>query len=301
MKSFLIIILLFLTQKIFADQPRLTFSFKSKNSRFELKPSDTIFSDKTIYFDSIYNSKENKYDKTSYTIPDKYHWGLYDTETKQKLYTITNDSLYIESKTVEISNDGQHIVIIDDYGFPLAYKNFEVVTFYHKDKLVKTLKLGDLLDNMCSVCYSVSHMTWCSSSTFNDKSEFEISTYEYYHYTFSDKGDLIKKQSDDLIKADDNLVRGKIKRKSKGIYIVKIDFCIRGNLKADEVFEFKCKDSEMKKIYGKHYGFLKSKKSFMKKEFTRTFLVRDSKIQKINFVRIQYNSPNSCNNLNYME
>lgn len=302
MKTFFFIITFLCFQITFADSPRIRYSFKSKNSRFELKPCDTIFSDKKVYTDSIFDSKTKTYFKSSYSYPDRYYWGLYDTQTKQKLYTIKNDSLFIEMKTAVISDDGQNIVIIDDYAGGIAYKGFEMVTFYEKDKLMKSIKLGELIQNMCSVSYSVSHMTWCSRYfEFNERKEITIKTFEFYNYTFNKDGELINKESDEKIKPTETLAVGEIKRKSRNKYIVKIVFCIRGNLKAKEILEIECKDSEMKQIYGKVYGFMKSKNKAMMKEFTRTFLIRNSKIQKVNFAIPIYNSNNNCNFVNTIE
>ncbi|MDL2141952.1 hypothetical protein QQY79_05430 [Flavobacterium tructae] len=302
MRTFFFILTLLFLQKTFADQPRTRYSFKSLNSRYELKPSDTLFSDNKIYTDSIYDSETKTYYKTSYSYPDRYYWGLYDTQTKQKLYTIKNDSLFIEFKTAVISNDGRNIVIVDDYSAGFGYKGFEIMTFYEKDKLIKHLKLGDLIQNMCALSYSVSHMTWCSRDfDFNDRNEIKIKTHEFYNYTFDKNGELLNKQSHELIQPNDILAIGKIKRKSRNKYLVEIKFCIRGILKANTILELKCKDSQMKKVYGHLYGFLRSKKKAMKKEFTRTILIRNSKIHNINFAIPIYNSYESCNDLNLIE
>lgn len=302
MRTFIFILTFLFLQKTFADQPRTRYSFKSLNSRYELKPSDTLFSDNKVYTDSIYDSKTKTYSTTSYSYPDRYYWGLYDTQTKQKLYTIKNDSLFIEFKTAVISNDGQNIVIVDDYSGAFGYKRFEIMTFYEKDKLIKRLSLGDLIQNMCALSYSVSHMTWCSRDfDFNDRNEITIKTHEFYKYTFNKNGELLSKESDELIQTNDVLAVGKIKRESRNKYIVKIDFCIRGNLKPEEILELKCSDRQMKKIFGNIYGFLRSKKKAMKNEFTRTFLIRNYKIQNIDFARPIYNSYDSCNAVNLID
>lgn len=295
---FLLITFLYL-QNVFADQPRVRYLFKSKNSKFELKPCDTLFSDKKVFHDSIYDSNTKSYIKTSYSYPDRYYWGLYDTETKQKLYTIKNDSLFIETKTAIISNDGQNIVIIDDYSGGFGYSGNEIMTFYEKDKLIKRINLGILIQNMCSVSYSVSHMTWCSRDfEFNEKNEITIKTFEFFNYTFNKNGELINRESDKLLNLNDTLAVGEIQRKSRNKYSIKIKFCVRGNLKAEEILEIDTKDREMRKIYGKLYGFLKSKNKAMKKEFTRTFLMKNSEIRKINFTIPTYNSNINCNKTN---
>lgn len=298
----LLIITLFSLQKIFADQPRIRYSFKSQNLKFELKPCDTIFSDNKIYTDSKFDKKTNTYIKSSYSYPDRYYWGLYDTETNQKLYTIKNDTLSIQMKTAIISNDGQNIVIIDDYSGGFALQELEILTFYQRDQKIKSLKLGEILENMCSVTYSVSHMRWCSRDfKFNHKNEFIINTYEFYNYTFDKNGEILSKKSDEKIDEDDNLVVGVIKRINRNKYSVVIKYCIRGELVPNETMLVECKDREMKQIYGKLYGFFKSKNKVMKNEFTRTFLIKKSKIQKVNFAIPIYNSSINCNYLNNIQ
>lgn len=298
----LLIILLFCLQKMFADQPRIRYSFKSQNLKFELKPCDTIFSDNKIYTDSTFDKRTNTYIKSTYSYPDRYYWGLYDTETNQKLYTIKNDTLSIQMKTAIISNDGQNIVIIDDYSGGFALQEFEILTFYQRDKKIKSIKLGEILENMCSVTYSVSHMRWCSSDfKFNDLNEFSINTNEFYIYTFDKNGQIVSKISDKNINEVDNLVVGSIKRTSRNKYSIEIKYCIRGKLIPNEIIQIECKDREMKKIYGKLYGFLKSKNKVMKNEFTRTFLIVKSKIKKVNFAIPTYNSSINCNYLNNIQ
>lgn len=302
MRIFFLVLTLLCLQKTFADNPRVRYNFKSLNSRYELKPSDTLFSDNKVYEDSIYDSKTKSYYKSTYTIPDRYYWGLYDTQTKQKLYTIKNDSLFIEFKTALISNDGQNIVIIDDHSPGFGYKGFEIMTFYEKEKRIKRLKLGDLVQNMCSLSYSVSQMFWCFNDfDFNDNKEITIRTFEFYNYTFNKTGELLHKQSSITFGENDALVVGAIKREGRNKYSVKTKFCIRGNLKAEEIIDIKCKDSEMKKIYGRLYGFLKSRKKAMSKEFTRTFLIKNSKLKKPDFVVPIYNSYDNCNSANLIE
>lgn len=287
---------------ILADQVRLRYSFKSKNLRFELKPCDTIFSDPQIYRDSLYDSLSNSYYRWSYSFPDRYYWGLYDTQTKEKLYTIKNDSLHIEFKTAIISDDGQNIVIIDDYSAGFAYNGFEVMTFYVKDSLVKDYMLGELIGNLCSLTYSVSHMMWCSSfSWHNNQNEITIKTNELYVYTFNKNGELISKRSNEFIQPNDELLVGVIKRIAKNKYVIKVKLCIRGKLMTDEIIEIDCKDKEMKKIYGKHYGFLKSKNLAMNNEFTETIIIRNSKVEKIDFNIPIYNSRMDCLILNSLK
>ncbi len=298
MRLVITFIILFIIQNVLADQPRLRYSFKSSNGYFELKPSDTIFSDNKIYTDSIYNSKTKKYDVSSYSYSDKYYWGLYDLRTNKKLFTKKNDSLFIEAKTALISDNGKQIIVVDDFSGGFGFQNFEVVHFYEKNKLVKTLTLGELLDNMCSVSYSVSHMTWCFNFNFTQNNSFEIKTYEYFNYRFDLKGNLINKTSDSRIKPTDEIVTAKIKRLEKDKYSFKIRKTIRNKYQPETELVLTVSDKTMRKIHGKFYGFLPSKSKIMETEFYKTVLFRNDKpiFSELRFPI--YNGNQSCNLMN---
>jgi hypothetical protein len=261
-----------------------------------------VFSDKKMYTDSTYDSRTNTYYVSSYSYADRYHWGLYDTRTNRKLYTITDDSLAIELKTAVISDDGQNVVIIDDYPIRLAFKKREMMTFYERGTRLKRIYLGDLIQNFCSLSYSTSHMDWCRGYFhFNDRKEITIETHEFYRYTFNANGDLLHKQSDEHIQPGDILANGKIKREGKNQYVVTVNFCIRGNIKANETLTLACKDRALKKLYGTRDGLFKSRIKAMENGFTRTFIIRNSKIQKADFPVPNYNSGNDCNFFNTMD
>ncbi|WP_299108575.1 hypothetical protein [uncultured Winogradskyella sp.] len=194
MRILITFVIVFFFNNVFADQPRLRYSFKSSNGFYELKPSDTIFSDNKTYIDSTFNPLTKKYELFSYTYPDRYFWGLYDLRANEKLYTLKNDSLFIEFKTARISDNGEQIIIVDDFSSKFGFPQFNAVQFHKKNKLIKTLRLGDLLDNMCSISYSVSHMRWCFDFDFIDDNKFEIKTYEYFNYIFDIEGNLVEKK-----------------------------------------------------------------------------------------------------------
>lgn len=301
MEKITILICLLFVNIVFADQPRMRFSFKSANLRFELKPCDTIFSDGKIYRDSIFDKKTNSYYKSEYTLADKYHWGLYDTKTNQKLYTIKNADLGIEMRSVEISNDGENIVIIDDFSAGIGVKSTEIVTFYKKDVLLKSLSMGDLVNNLCSLSYSVSHMRWCSNWGFDHNMNFFIDTYEFYKITTNLQGDILSKISSENIRENDNIIVAKISRLSNNKYKMEINICIRGELLGGEEIVVYCKDKKMKKIHGRFYGFLKSKNKIMERGFFETVIINNNQVKKINFAIPTYNSPQSCSYFNQLD
>jgi hypothetical protein len=298
MRILLTFLALLMVQSVFADQPRLRYSFKSSNGEFELKPSDTIFSDNKVYTDSIFNPKTKKYLISSYSYPDRYYWGLYDLKTNKLLYKIKNDSLFIETKTARISENGQNIIIVDDYSGGYGFPNFEVIHFYKKEKLVNTLTLGNLLDNMCSVSYSVSHMTWCFDFNFLTDNSFKVKTYEYFNYRFDLNGTLIKKTSDERIEPNDDIVSAKIKRIEKNKYSFKIKKSIRGKYEPDTELVLSVSDKFMRKIHGKFYGFLPARNKKMETEFYKTILIRENKPIYTEFRFPIYNGDQSCNLIN---
>ncbi|MBU2927045.1 hypothetical protein [Winogradskyella psychrotolerans] len=295
MRILLTFLALLLVQSVFADQPRLRYSFKSSNGEFELKPSDTIFSDNKIYTDSIFNPNTKKYLISSYSYPDRYYWGLYNLKTNKLLYKIKNDSLFIETKTALISDNGQNIIIVDDYSGGFAIPNFEVIHFYDKDELTKTLTLGELLNNMCSVSYSVSHMRWSFDFNIIEKNMFEIETYEFYNYTFDLKGNLIKKISDNRIQEKDDIVTAKIRRLEKDKYSFKIIKSIRNNHEPETELIVVISDRTIRKIHGKFYGFLPSRNKKMETEFYKTVLFKNGKPINSEFRFPTYNGKEYCN------
>lgn len=298
MNPFVIFILLLSFQNLFADQTRLSYSFKSLNGFFELKPSDTIFSDNKTYIDSTYNPSTKKHESFSYSYPDRYFWGLYDLRNNEKLYTLKNDSLFIEFKTARISDNGKQIIIVDDNSGKFGFPHFDSVYFYKTNKLIKTLKLGDLLDNMCSVSYSISHMKWCFDFDFTEDDKFEIKTFEYFNYKFDLEGNLIEKVSDIRISATDDILTGKIKRLEKDKYSFKIKKSIRNKHEPETELIIEVSDKTMRKIHGKFYGFLPARNKRMETEFYATILFRNNEpiLSEIRFP--SYNGYDSCNIIN---
>lgn len=296
MKFSTIFLLFFIFQDGFADQPRLRYSFKSANGFYELKPSDTIFSDKKVYKDSLHNSNTEEYTINEYTYSDRYIWSLYDLKKNKKLYTLNNsEELLINSKTALISDDGKNIIIVDDFSGGYGFKDFEVVHFYKKNKLIKHLALKDLLLNMCSFTYSTSHMNWCFSFGISIRNTFEIKTYDFYNSEYNFDGELIKRFSDKRINNAEDIIYAKIKRLYKNKYRFKILISIRDKNITNKVLFIDIEDKIMREIFGTFYGFLPNRNKKMESEFYRAMLFKDNKplLSKIDFPN--YNSSKICN------
>jgi len=292
-KIILFFFLLFSSFSWAVDQPRMRFSFKSDNQRFELKPCDTLISDGKVYQDSIFDKKTNSYMRSTYTYSDRYHWGLYDNLTNEKLYTIKNDSLFIEHLSVEISNDGENLIFVDDYSGGYGFKFMPVVTFYERDHFIKRLVLNDFMDNMCAITYSVSHMYWCSNWGFTENGFF-VSTNDFYRTETNLKGEIISRVSRKEIGPNDNLIRATIHRIGNNKYKVQVNLSIRGNLVNGETFVVESSDRKMRKIHGNFYGFLKSRNAKMAKGFYATVIINNAKIRKVDFPTPIYNSKDNC-------
>ncbi len=274
MKIILLCCCLFALKIVNADQPRQNFSFKSSNNLFELKPSDTIFADKTVYMDTIYTTEKDYYLYT-YTHADNYVWSLYDLSNNKILYSIYNENIRIASKTALISNDGQYVVIVDDYSGGYAFHDLEVVHIYHRDMRVKTFNLGDLLNSMCNVSYSVSHMRWCLKASLSDLNKIEIKTFEYYTYEINPSGEVVSKTSDPRIQEEDDIVSAKIRRIEKDRYEFKIYQSVRNKNAIGRTFESNVSDDTMKEIHGRFYSSRLTKKNKMETSFNQTFVLRN--------------------------
>lgn len=289
---------LLLVYKTLADQPRHCYSFKSTNGYFELRPSDTIFSDNKVYRDSVYNSKTKKYFISSYRYADQYRWSLYDLRSNKRLYTLKSDDQLIAYKTARISEDGSHIIMVDDYSNGIGFPTFEIVHFYKEGELVRTLTLGDLLDNMCSISYSASHLFWCSEFNFLTAHSFQIKTYEFYSYQFDLNGNLMAKISDENIRPNDDIVVAKIRRLGKDNYSFIVEKSIRNKYEPETELIITVSDEVMRKIHGRFNGLSSSRNKKMETTFYQTVLFRDGQPIYSEFTFPNYNGDESCNQIN---
>lgn len=257
-----------------ADQPRQNFSFKSNNNLFELKPSDTIFADKTVHMDTIYTS-DNDYYLYTYTKADNYVWSVYDLSNNRILYSIYNENIRIASKTALISNDGQYVIIVDDYSSGYGFHDLEIAYIYNRDILVKTFLLGDLLNSLCNVSYSISHMRWCNRASISSDNKIEIETNEFYTYRINTSGEIVAKTSDPRIQEGDDIVTAKIRRLERDSYEFIIRHSVRNKNAIGRTFQRNISDDFMKEIHGYFYSSRLRKKYKMETYFHRTFVLRN--------------------------
>jgi len=147
-----------------ADEPRIRTEFFSKDSVYTIK----------------YNLNKN--------------WILKDN--KGKIISKINDENFA-SMTIRISNDGNSIIVIDDFAEERIIKNRTAVWFFYKGNLTKKYKFTDLITDTCNITYSKWHLIWLVSSYDLNESQnlFEFATNEFFEYSFNpETGELIKKQ-----------------------------------------------------------------------------------------------------------
>jgi hypothetical protein len=162
--TILILTLLFAQKLVFADEPRLTTVFKSANGKFILQ-----------YHKRIWRLKNEK--------------GTVLYKMKDYGYT---------SMTIFISNDGQRLVVIDDYmGSSTRRQERSVLEFFIRGKMLRSYQLKNLVQDSCNVALTSWHIIW-SLDDYGFKSRdslFSLATFEYNEMEFDTyNGALIKNQ-----------------------------------------------------------------------------------------------------------
>jgi hypothetical protein len=159
---FTILLVGLFTNISFADEQRLTTLFKSESGKYSLK----------------YSKKK---------------WRLLN-ETGKVLYSII-DKNYI-SMTIFVSNDGQRLVVIDDFMEGHQIKERPALIFFKDGIKTATYKLKDILNDTCNVRQSIWHTIW-SLEDFGFKktdSLFSLATFEFNEFEFNTfNGTLLKK------------------------------------------------------------------------------------------------------------
>ena len=119
---------LLLCLKAYSDDGRSRLSFKSKNGQYEL---------------SAINTKRQKLTSIPMSgslMNDSLNWGVFKDGSKESLYILKGDN--ISSKTIFVSNDGNAIVIIDDFSVAEPNDTLPVVHFYKSGSLIKVYRLN---------------------------------------------------------------------------------------------------------------------------------------------------------------
>ncbi len=182
----------FFSLPAWGDNPRRQIHFVSENGRFVLLNVNRSLERVPIFRDDrfagiIRNKREEDL------------WGLFDARSAKLLgphnekealkagysavYTLRGD---FETRSAFVSDDGNIVVVIDDFSEREPKAHLEVLHFYRAGELVAAYTLDDLLMNAKSVSYTSSHFGWFlqGSLRFDQDSLFLVTT-ECVPVTFS--------------------------------------------------------------------------------------------------------------------
>jgi hypothetical protein len=216
MKKIILILFLINIVNCYADEPRYCNKFSSSNKLYEFKITE-VKNDSILIDNEYYNqSSEIK-------------WGLFNKITKKKIYEIETVA---SEKTVYISNDGDYIVIINDWPSETPDDNLEMVSIYKNGSLVKSIKLNEILDCGYNISSSASHFKWTIGQpkiSFTTKN-ISFVTYELNEIRIDLIDGKIIKTKNDLVKENSLLVYGKIISKNGENYKIEVCHKVFGTL-----------------------------------------------------------------------
>lgn len=215
---------LFSWSNLFADEPRYRNNFKSSNKIYEFIISDTKK-------DSILIDKE--YQKFNI----EYKWEVRNRISKKTKYKIETKA---SEKTAFVSNNGEYVVIINDWPSDIPDDNLEMVAIYKNGTLVKSIKLNDILDCGYNISSSVSHFNWIivePKVSFN-KNKISFITYELNEIDINIKDGKISKSKNKLVNNNSLLIYGQIIDKKNEFYKIEVCHKVFGIL-PNSIIEFK--------------------------------------------------------------
>ena len=174
------------------DEPRHRIHFESENGRFVLL---------NVYrsIERVPVFEENRFVGVMQNKREEDVWALYDARSAKLLgpyneeealkaghttvYTLRGD---FRTKTVLVGDDGNSIVVIDDFSEQQSSPGLEVLHFYVTGELVAAYTLDDLLIDIESVRHTTSHFQWffLRSLRFDQETLF-LTTSECVPVTFS--------------------------------------------------------------------------------------------------------------------
>jgi hypothetical protein len=110
------------------------------------------------------------------------YWILSSLKTKDERYSIKDQGF--GTMSILISDDGEKIVVIDDFSVGIETDNRTVIWLYNNGDLIKSHTLSEMIEDMCNLSISVSHISWCLSDfTLDaDNNVFTFSTNEMYNF-----------------------------------------------------------------------------------------------------------------------
>jgi hypothetical protein len=220
--------------RLLADEPRFSNKFLSANKKYafvltERKKDSTLFN--------------GKY----YPVNVEFKWSVMNTSSKKILYEIETTA---GQKSVSVSNDGQFVVIINDWPVGSPRDTLEMVTIFNKGQLLKKIRLNELIVNTFNVSKSVSHFSWTLDYpivAFNSD-EIKFTTFELNDFKIKISSGETCKSKNSIISDSSVFVYGEIISKNADIFEMKVCQKAFGPLKNDTI-QFQSKKSFEKNRY----------------------------------------------------
>ena len=176
-KLSLLFLFLLIIHPLTADEQRITTFFESENKEFSLE------------------LKKGK-------------WNLSNDKGK-KLYSFKNKNY--ESQSIFISNDGEKIVVINDYMEGHIISDRIALSFYNKGKLQKEYRLTELVTDTTNIDRTIWHTIWCIEDFGFQKNDslFSIATFEFREFLFdTSNGKIISNKRPEPFDDSALIVRG---------------------------------------------------------------------------------------------
>ena len=210
MRTIILLALFLLPLEIFADQPRYSDLFTSKNGSYDLK------------LITPYDGRPQE-------------WSLIESSTKRFLYRIKAD---IATMTVLVSDDGRYVVAVDDYSEQDDRENPTVLQFFGYGKLLCSYRLGDLLANPKVISVSASHFRWLLQFE-TKEGKLNFKTYELDDFVIdATTGKILSREKDARLDGDAIYVTGAITSLGGNSYQIKVRCLIKGSIPIDSTVRF---------------------------------------------------------------
>lgn len=167
-------------------------------------------------------------------------WQLVDNTTGNPLYQVeTRDA--IQTKTAFLSQDGQTIVVVDDWsaGVPVAF--WPVLSFYYRGRETHTYTLGELLGPTYPLSESASHFSWFENYHFSPATAtFTLRTFTQQDLTFEGgSGQRLATKYQGLVTPGSLLAYGRIEKLGTHRYVLTVCRPYYGPVHAQEQVLFR--------------------------------------------------------------
>jgi hypothetical protein len=212
MRLFFLVLILFLTNYASrADDGRYLDSFSSRNKAFYIKLEGKLWHVRNAKGATLYSLKDSGY----------------------------------ATQTILVSDNGERLVIIDDFIYNINIPDGPVLRFYNKGQLTNAYRFIDLVSSYCFSTHSVSHVRWVlfDLALSNDENLFNLATYELYEYEFNANGDILKKQRPRGYNDSASIVYGAYSRVkgTRNSYQLKVKVVVAGASHKGDDIQFKAK------------------------------------------------------------